>query len=291
MNSGSRSLRHTFERCRAETRAALITYLAAGDPIPEATEELVKGAVRGGADIIEIGLPFSDPLADGPIIQAAYTRSLDGGTTVRSALNTVGEICTSMDVPVVLMTSWNPVLAYGPERFCEAASAKGAAGVLVPDLLPEDSAPFRQYVQGLDLDMVYLAAPGMSEKRLQAAAAATTGFLYLISRRGVTGPKGGVGEALEDEVERARQFCNQPIAVGFGVATPRDATRVARCADGVVVGSALVEEAWKTFERVRLGTTSEERAILEAADAVAHRTAELHLGLIAASAMEGQTEE
>ncbi len=247
----------------------------------------MNGAVRGGADVIEIGLPFSDPLADGPIIQAAYTRSLHGGTTVRSVLESVGRISGTTDVPVVLMTSWNPVLAYGPERFCDHAAAAGAAGVIVPDLLPEDSAPFRRHAQDRELDTIYLAAPDMSEQRLQAAAAVTTGFLYLVSRRGVTGPTGGIGGTLESEVERARRFCTQPIAVGFGVATPQDAARVARCADGVIVGSTLVEEAWTTFRSLPTIEAQKERAVGDVADAVARRTAELRAGIVSARDMEG----
>ena len=236
----SRTLTEVFDRCRREERAALVAFLAAGDPNPDVTTALGKAVIHAGADILELGIPFSDPLADGPIIQAAYTRALAAQTDVRSVLDAAADIVDSTGAPVVLMTSWNPILAHGVERFCGGARAAGVAGVLVPDLLPDDAAPFRSRARADGLDTIFLAAPGMTATRLAAASDATTGFLYLVSRRGVTGPRGGVGAALEQEVARARSVCDKPIAVGFGVSSAEDAIRVARCADGVIVGSALV---------------------------------------------------
>lgn len=286
-----RPIARVFDRCRTERRAALITFIAAGDPASWATEALAQGALRGGADILEIGVPFSDPLADGPIIQAAYTRSLCAGTTVHSVLESVGRIRASRDVPIVLMTSWNPVRAYGPERFCRRAASAGVAGVLVPDLLPEDSAQFRKHAHVSGLDAIHLAAPGMSQERLEAAATLTSGFLYLISRRGVTGPGGGIGDTLEAEVRRAREVCRQPIAVGFGVATQQDAARVARCADGVIVGSALVKEGFLAFQQAVAENASEQEAVADAAEAVARQTAKLTTGPMSARMTKGQESE
>ncbi len=241
MNQGS--LQETFERTRGEGRAALITYLAAGDPDLERTVELAGGVAEGGADVLELGIPFSDPLADGPIIQAAYTRALAAGATVEGVLEIVPPIVERTGLPVVLMTACNPVLAYGEERFCHDAMAAGAGGLLVPDLLPEDSDSLREFARSAGLDTVFLVAPDTTDTRLAAAAARSTGFLYLISRRGVTGPDGGVGSGLEAEVTRARKHTDVPIAVGFGISTAEDAHRVAKVADGVIVGSALVKAA------------------------------------------------
>ncbi len=224
---------------RGRGRAALVAFLAAGDPDMASTEAAVRAAADAGADVIELGVPFSDPLADGPIIQAAYTRALEGGFRMDDLFGGLERIA-SIGPPVVLMTSFNPVLARGVERFCRQASGAGAAGVLVPDLLPEDAGELRSVAAGAGLETVFLTAPGIGEERLEAAARASTGFLYLVSRRGVTGPDGGVGETLEAEVERARRYAEVPVAVGFGVSTPADAARVARVADGVIVGSALV---------------------------------------------------
>jgi tryptophan synthase alpha chain len=237
------SIAEAFARCRAEGRAALIAYLAAGDPDIETTVALA-GAVRdAGADVLELGIPFSDPLADGPIIQAAYTRALAGGMSVKRVLEVLPRIAGESGLPIVLMTALNPVLAYGSEDFCREAAAAGASGLLVPDLLPEDGAGLRATAAAAGLDTVYLGAPDTPDERLAVAAQASTGFFYLISRHGVTGPQGGVGGRLEEQVERAKCFSSVPVAVGFGVTTAEDAERVAAVADGVIVGSAFVREA------------------------------------------------
>jgi tryptophan synthase alpha chain len=245
------SISAAFEQARSEGRAALIAFFAAGDPNLDTTVALVRAAAAGGADIIELGIPFSDPLADGPIIQAAYTRALANGVTVRRIMEMLPELQNDPGLPVVLMTALNPVLAYGAEAFCEDASAAGVAGLLIPDLLPEDAELLREIAQAVGLDTVFLSAPDTSEERLVAAAKASTGFFYLISRRGVTGPAGGVGEGLEAQVARARAVCKVPIAVGFGVTAADDARRVAGVADGVIVGSAFVSEAVNAVDKSR----------------------------------------
>jgi tryptophan synthase alpha chain len=237
------SIAEAFARCRAEGRAALIAYLAAGDPDLETTVALAWAVREGGADVLELGVPFSDPLADGPIIQAAYTRALAGGTSARKVVEWLPRVADESGLPIVLMTALNPVLAYGPEAFCSDAAAAGASGILVPDLLPEDGAGLRASAGAAGLDMVHLGAPDTPNERLAVAARASTGFFYLISRHGVTGPQGGIGGGLEEQVARARRFSNVPVAVGFGVTTAEDAERVAGVADGVIVGSALVREA------------------------------------------------
>jgi tryptophan synthase alpha chain len=272
-----------FEQARGEGRAALIAYLAAGDPDMETTVALAVAAADAGADVIELGLPFSDPLADGPIIQAAYTRALDGGITVRGILERLPEIAGPIGRPVVLMTALNPVLSYGPDAFCRDAAGAGASGLLIPDLLPEDAESMIECAGVAGLETVFLGAPDTSRERLAAAAKASSGFLYLISRRGVTGPQGGVGAGLEEEVARARELSEVPVAVGFGVTTGEDARRVAAVADGVIVGSVLVQDAADAFQAAGgAGERSAGRAAAVAA--VKQRTEELRGGIRRAGA-------
>lgn len=273
------ALARAFERAHAHDRAALIAFLAAGDPDLETTLRLAEAAALAGADILELGIPFSDPLADGPVIQAAYTRALAAGTTVRDVLHVVGTIARTTNLPIVLMTAFNPVLAYGIDAFCRDAASAGAAGLLVPDLLPEDATDVIRGARRNGLDTVFLAAPGGSDVRLCAADAAASGFLYLLSRRGVTGRQGGVGDSLEAEVARARKCCTNRVAVGFGVATAADAARVAGVADGVIVGTALVEAATDAFDTTRAdgGSAADCRDV--AAQAVGRRVMELMDGV------------
>jgi tryptophan synthase alpha chain len=277
-----RPIEKAFTRCRAEGRAALITYLAAGDPDLQTTIELAHAVADGGADILELGIPFSDPLADGPVIQAAYTRALANGASVQGVLDIIPAIVRGTGLPVVLMTACNPVMAYGEERFCQEAAGRGASGLLIPDLLPEDSASFRQTAQQAGLDTIYLAAPGTADRRLAEAADHSSGFLYLISRQGVTGMHGGPDESLETEVARARQHTDIPIAVGFGVSSAQEASRVAGVADGVIVGSALVQTAAESFPESGSGTPAgvERKAVESAVKSVRRLTGELMDGIL-----------
>lgn len=276
--SGS-SISEAFARCRAEGRAALVAYLAAGDPDLGTTVALAAAVAEGGADVLELGIPYSDPLADGPIIQAAYTRALAGGIRVRSIFERLPHIVEESGLPIVLMTALNPVLAYGPEAFCRDAATAGAGGLLVPDLLPEDGRSLRALARAAGLDTVYLGAPDTSEWRLAAAARASSGFIYLISRRGVSGPQGGVGDQLERQVQRVKRYTDVPVAVGFGVTSADDARRVAQVADGVIVGSALVREA------------AEARTCERAVALVKKRTAELMLGVRRAQAQRREAQQ
>jgi tryptophan synthase alpha chain len=244
-----KNIAEAFARCRGEGRAALIAYLAAGDPDLETTEALAEALGEAGADVLELGVPFSDPLADGPIIQAAYTRALAGGISVKRVLECLPRIAEASGLPIVLMTALNPVLAYGSDEFCRDAAVAGASGILVPDLLPEDGGSLRATAVAAGLDTVYLGAPDTPDERLAVAARASTGFFYLISRHGVTGPQGGIGAGLAEQVVRAKRYSGVPVAVGFGVTTADDAERVAEVADGVIVGSAFVREAAEAASR------------------------------------------
>lgn len=249
--NGVQRLGGAFARCRAEERAALITFLAAGDPDLDTTGLAVRAAVDAGADIIELGIPFSDPLADGPVIQQAYTRALAAGFTVDALLARIGRIVRDTDAPMVLMTSYNPVLAYGVERFCRVAARAGAAALLIPDLLPEDAHEVRTHAHGHGLATVFLVSPDSTDPRIAAASAASTGFVYLLSRRGITGTHDGIGSAVEGAVARVRRHAAVPVGVGFGISGAADARRVAAFCDGVIVGSALVRLLHDEFERQR----------------------------------------
>lgn len=280
MSTGIQKLATAFRSAASENRAALIVFLAAGDPGPASTVALASAAVAAGADVIELGIPFSDPLADGPVIQGAYTRALASGARVRDALESVRQV-NELGKPVVLMTALNPVLAQGIEEFCRDAAAAGAAGLLVPDLPVEDAAGLRAAAAKHRLATVFLVAPDSPAQRLAAAAEAATGFLYLVSRRGVTGLEQGPGGELKHEVARARAVSRVPIAVGFGVGTGRDAARVAEHADGVIAGSVLVAAAAEAHAAAVQSGNGEAAATAAAAAAVGELVKELRAGCAA----------
>ena len=230
-----------FERCRAEKRAAFIPFLMAGDPHLETTREMLYRLVRAGADVIELGVPFSDPIADGPVNQRAAVRALESHTTVAGILRLIAEERDALGVPIVLFSYLNPLLARGAERFAEQAGASGVDGVLAVDLPPEEAAAeFAPALEERGVDSIVLLAPTSSKERVKQAAATARGFVYYVSRAGVTGVREALPEKLTSEVKSLRRRLALPVAVGFGISTPEQAAAVARVADGVVVGSALV---------------------------------------------------
>lgn len=231
-----------FDELRRAGELGLVVYITAGDPALEATERIVVSLAEGGADVVELGVPFSDPLADGPTIQRASERALRSGTTLSGVLGLVKRLRQKTDVPLVLFSYFNPVLQMGVERFAAAAAAAGADGVLITDLTPEEAGEFRQVVAARGLDTIFLAAPTTTDERLARIAEASTGFLYLISRTGVTGAREMLPEDLPALVRRARAKTRLPIAVGFGISLPGHVTILGGLADAAVVGSALVEE-------------------------------------------------
>lgn len=243
--TGAERIRAAFQRASADGRSALLVYLAAGDPDHETTLALAKASVEAGADLVELGVPFSDPLADGPVIQAAYTRALEGGATVAATLACAGEVARETGAPVVLMVAYNCVLASGEEAFCRAAAEVGVSGLLIPDLPLEDADTLRASADACGLGTVFLVAPDSGAERVAAAAAASTGFVYLVRRRGITGSGEG-GVDLPRRVAAARRAGSVPVAVGFGIGSPADVAEVAAEADGVIVGSALVQAAFET---------------------------------------------
>ena len=223
----------------------LIPYITAGDPSLEATEKIVLAAAAAGADAIELGVPFSDPVADGPTIQRASERALRGGTTLPGVLELVGRLRARTAVPLVLFGYFNPILQMGLERFGTAAAAAGADGVLVTDMTPEESDEYRAAMRARGLDTIFLAAPTSTDARLERIAACSSGFLYLVSRMGVTGAREALPEELPALARRARRFTKLPIAVGFGISLPEHVSVLGGIADAAVVGSALVAEIEK----------------------------------------------
>lgn len=234
-------IRDAFTTARKGRRAALITYITAGDPGLEHTVELVRALRRGGADLVELGVPFSDPIADGPTNQRAAERALAAGTTLEGVLETVREIRRLEEIPIVLFTYANPVMRFGIPRFAAEAAAAGVDGVLFTDVPVEELDRFRSPLVETGLDPILLVAPTSTKERVRNAARRGRGFLYLVSRTGVTGSKGRLEDDLGPMVRSVKKLSKLPVAVGFGISDPTQVAAVARMADGVVVGSAIVD--------------------------------------------------
>ncbi len=235
-----------FAELRAAGEIGIVAYITAGDPTLDATHKFVLALAEGGADVIELGVPFSDPLADGPTIQRASERALKSGTTLAGVLQLVRRIRQSSQVPLVLFSYYNPILQMGLEKFAAAAGQAGADGVLATDLTPEESDEYRRILHAHDLDTIFLAAPTSTDERLKIIAAASSGFLYLISRTGVTGAKDSLPDELPALLRRVHRFTDLPIAVGFGISLPGHVSVLGGLADAAVVGSALVSEIEKS---------------------------------------------
>jgi len=238
-----------FADLRASGEMGVVAYITAGDPDVAATLKFVLALAEAGADVIELGVPFSDPLADGPTIQRASERALESGTTLRGVLGLVREIRNSSQVPLVLFSYYNPILQMGLEEFATAASSAGADGVLVTDLTPEEANDYLRIMRSHQLNTIFLAAPTSDDDRLQKISAASSGFLYLISRTGVTGAKDALPDDLPLLLRRTRQFTNLPVAVGFGISLPGHVSVLGGLADAAVVGSALVSEIEKAVRQ------------------------------------------
>lgn len=220
----------------------LIPFLMTGDPDLETTVELVLRLAEAGASVIELGVPFSDPVADGVMIQRASERALRGGVTVADALAVVRRVREKSDVPIVLFSYFNPLLQFGLERFAQTARDAGADGVLITDLTPESAADFKEKLTAQNLDLIFLVTPTTTDRRLQLIAEQASGFLYAVSRTGVTGARSEVSDDAAQLVARVRAVSDLPVAVGFGVSTGEHVAEICRYADAAVVGSALVAE-------------------------------------------------
>jgi tryptophan synthase alpha chain len=231
----------TFEARRSEGRAALVPYVTAGYPARDSTVPLLEALASAGADVLELGIPFSDPLADGPTIQRSSFVSLESGTTVRSLLADLRTFRSRHETPVVLMTYLNPMLRYGVDAFLADAVEAGANGLLLTDLPTGADPALEEKVSASPLDLIRLVAPTTAAERVPDIAAGGSGFLYYLSRTGVTGARAELRDAIADEVGRVRAAVSLPVAVGFGISTPEQAAEVAAMADGVIVGSALIQ--------------------------------------------------
>ena len=233
-------LAETFARLRAARASGLVAYITAGDPDLGRTEGILRALDRGGVDVVEVGVPFSDPLADGPVIQRATERALAAGTTLAGVLDLVGRIRAELRMPVVVFSYANPILRIGAERFADRAREAGVDGVLVLDLPIEEAGDFRAMLAARGIDTILLLSPTTTDERLRQAATLGSGFLYAISRLGVTGVRDQIAEGAEDMVRRIRAVSDLPVALGFGISKPEHVRHVGQWADAAVVGSALV---------------------------------------------------
>jgi tryptophan synthase alpha chain len=230
----------TFRRLRKSGEIALIPYLTVGYPTLELTRQLLPVIGRQGADLIELGIPFSDPLADGATVQRAYHAALENGVTVANCLAVASEARRSNEVPLLFMTYYNPVHTYGLERFAADCAAAGIDGLIIPDLPPEEAAPIKAACEGVGIDLIFLLAPTSTDERIIMVCEMASGFIYCVSLTGVTGARSDLGDSAGDLVARVRQHTDLPLVVGFGIGTPEQVAQVSRIADGAVVGSALI---------------------------------------------------
>ncbi|MCL4409043.1 MAG: tryptophan synthase subunit alpha [Candidatus Bathyarchaeota archaeon] len=237
------TIKSTFQKAKANSSGCLIGYITAGDPTPEATPKIADALIRGGVDILELGLPFSDPIADGRTIQDASLRALNAGTTPMRVLEIAAQIRSQHDIPLVIMTYYNPVFHFGIDKYLAAAKQHGVAGFIVPDLPVEEAADYRKAAAAHNLDTIFFASPATSKERLAKIVAASSGFLYLVSRFGVTGAQSSVSDSTVQLIKKVQPQTvgKVPLAVGFGISKPEHVqTVIAAGADAAIVGSAFI---------------------------------------------------
>lgn len=238
-------LKEKFQALNRTTSKCFIPYITAGDPSLEATEQIILELERSGADIIELGVPFSDPMADGPVIQRASERALANNVSVNDCLEVVRRVRKQSQIPIVLFSYLNPLLSIGLDRLGEDLRSAGVDGVLATDLVPEEAAQFRAVLHSSDIDLIFLVAPTSTDERIKLIAEASSGFIYAVSRAGVTGVRQSLSEAASTLVQRVKRFTDLPVAVGFGISTPEQVNEVWQHADAAVVGSRIVAEIEK----------------------------------------------
>ncbi len=234
-----------FDNLKCKGRKGFIPYITAGDPSLEATEQIILELERCGADIIELGVPFSDPVADGPVIQRASERALANNVSVRDCLEVVRMVRKQSQIPIVLFSYLNPLLSIGLDRLGDELKSAGVDGVLATDLVPEEAEQFRAVLHSSDIDLIFLVAPTSTDERIKLIAEASSGFVYAVSRAGVTGVRQSLSEAASSLVKRVKRFTDLPVAVGFGISTPEQVNEVWQHADAAVVGSRIVAEIEK----------------------------------------------
>lgn len=241
----------TFKELKKKGRKAFIPYIMAGDPSLDKTKETVLLLEECGADIVELGVPFSDPLADGPTIQRASERALKNGVTLRKVISHVKDIRQTTRIPIVLMTYFNPVFKYGVENFIKNAKIAGVDGVIIPDLPPDEAKDFIKLSREAALDTIFLLAPTSTEDRIKKVIKVSKGFIYYVSITGITGTTLLLDGSMEVLISKIKRYTDKPVAVGFGVSTPEEASAVARVSDGVIVGSAIVKKLYESPDELR----------------------------------------
>lgn len=249
-----------FERVRNEGRPALVAYVTAGDPSPDRTPAIIAALERGGADLIELGVPFSDPIADGPVIQRGAARALAAGATVATVLDIASEIRRHSEIPILLFTYMNPILRFGLQSLAHEAADRGIDGCLMIDLSVEEAGPYVEAMRGHGLDTVFIAAPTSTPERLKLVAQYSSGFVYVVSRTGVTGERDALSQSVGPLVQSMRSITDLPLAVGFGISSADHVRSVGAIADGVVVGSGFVRTLEMYRNTPELEQRMEERA-------------------------------
>jgi len=234
-----------FKVLNKQKRKAFIAFITAGDPDLKTTEDLVVALEKAGVDIIELGIPFSDPLADGPTIQASFLRALNKGTHVKKIFETVKNIRLKTSIPIALMTSYNPILRFGEEKFIKACVEVGVDGLIVPDLPPEEAHNLCMLAKKNDIATIFFVAPTSQDDRIKSNTKASSGFVYYVSLTGITGTQKAVAQAVVKQIKHIKRFTNKPVCAGFGISTPEQVKEIGSAADGVIVGSAIVK---KIFE-------------------------------------------
>ena len=241
-----------FAHLKSRREKAFIPYITAGDPSLDITKWLVVEMEQRGVQIVELGVPFSDPLADGPTIQQASQRALQSGVTLTKILSTVKEIRKQSQLAIVLMTYYNPIYRFGVTDFVERAAEAGVDGIIVPDLPPEEAGEIKEAAQRSQLDTIFLLAPTSTPERIKLVARASTGFIYCVSVTGVTGARGRVSQEIRRLVLKVRQYTDKPLGVGFGISTPEQVKEIADFADAVIVGSAIIKVVQEYLNSPRL---------------------------------------
>ena len=267
MSGNIQLLADTLAQGKREGRAALIAYLPAGFPTVDGSIAAIRAVVNSGADIVEVGLPHSDPLLDGPAIQSADDIALRGGVRISDVIRTVREAHGTTGKPVMVMSYWNPIFRYGVERFASELAEAGGAGCVLSDLPVQESAPWRRLAAGLGLSTVFVVAPSSTDERLREITAAGTGYIYASALMGVTGTRGSVSEAASPLVRRVRTTTGLPVCVGIGISNGTQAAQVAGFADGVIVGSAFVEAILEASSQAA-GLAAVQKLTAELADGV-----------------------
>ncbi|MBD3181686.1 tryptophan synthase subunit alpha [Candidatus Poribacteria bacterium] len=229
-----------FAELKSQGKKAFMPFITAGDPSLKHTPALIEKLESSGADLLELGIPFSDPVADGPSIQRSSLRSLDSGTTLGKILDTMSQIRAKADIPIAFMSYYNVILRYGIEKFVKDAVEAGVDGTIIPDLPPDEAADLISVARDNDFATIFLLTPTSTDQRMEVVSKASTGFIYCVSLTGVTGARKQVSEMLAPTLDKIRKHSDKPVAVGFGVSTPEQAEAVAKMAEGVIVGSAIV---------------------------------------------------